>query len=199
MRAFLAAELDAAGREHLAVCQRRLRDQVDAHRRIRVNWTAPDAMHLTVKFLGEIDSGAAEALRGTLAPTLRALKSFTIPLTHIGAFPSPQDARVLWVGPPRSWHVTEDSRRLHAAHGATEDACASIGIARDDKPFSPHLTIARVREGGREVGRALTGAGAFDSLVDGPPLAVHALVLFKSVLGTGSPVHTPLWTADFSA
>lgn len=201
MRAFLAVELDAAVRDHISTYQRQLRGRLDvpgARRRSRVSWTAPQTMHLTVKFLGEIEDSAAETLRHALQPGLGSIQPFTIPLRRLGAFPSARDPRALWVGPPQDWSATEDSHQLRALHGAVEAACARIGAERDDRPFSPHLTIARVRDGGREAGRTLTADGAFDAPLGCPPLAVREIVLFKSVLGQAAAVHTRLWAAEIS-
>jgi len=66
-------------------------------------------------------------------------------------------------------------------------------VSLEDRPFHPHLTLARVRSGERQVGRALTGAGLFDRSIEAGSLACEAVTLFKSDLTAKGPIHTWLW------
>ena len=196
MRAFLAIELDTNVREGVAACQQQLRSHVltaDPSARVRVSWTALETMHLTMKFLGEIEEASASTLERALVPVAGAIGPFTIPLADLGAFPSAREPKVLWIGPPETWAGTEDAGKLRALHRMLDEAAATIGVARDDRPFNPHLTLARVRDGSRDLGRLLAASGALSRPPDVPPLTVCDVVLIKSVLTPTAPQHTVLW------
>jgi hypothetical protein len=73
-------------------------------------------------------------------------------------------------------------------------ACASLGVPVEARPWRPHLTLARVREGEREIGRVLATAGMLDRPTDVGPLQVNEIAMMESQLQPDGPVHTTLWT-----
>ena len=80
-----------------------------------------------------------------------------------------------------------------ALHTAIEDACAATGFARDSSPWRPHLTLARVKSGEREVGRVLRSTGALEHPLAIRPMRIEHVVLMKSELLPAGPKHTALW------
>ena len=196
LRAFLAVDLDEDLRGRVAALQQTLKQSVQqAAPSARLSWTAPATMHLTIKFLGEIEDALVAPLRHRIAAGIGELEPIAWPLDRLGAFPHPRDPRTIWIGPTEAWRTTEAGKRLTKVHRSLEEACFSLGLAKDHRPFAPHLTIARVRSGDRLVGRALLAAGAFDRPLQLGPLAIGSITLMKSELGRGGAVHTALWRA----
>ena len=114
-------------------------------------------------------------------------------LNRLGAFPNGRAPRTLWIGPSDDARAQAAAARIIALHSAIDAACATLGLQQDPHHLSPHLTLARVRSGERQVGRALTDAGLFDRSIDAGSLACEAVTLFKSDLTAKGPIHTRLW------
>jgi 2'-5' RNA ligase len=122
-----------------------------------------------------------------------------VPLERLGAFPRPQSPRVLWVGPLENWDRGAEAKRIAEIHGAIEQACEGLRFLRETKPFSPHLTLARIRVGERQVGAALAKGGELDRPLSLGSLAVESVVLMKSELKPTGSVYTRLWEARLKA
>ncbi len=114
-----------------------------------LSWVKPENLHYTLRFLGEV--GEDGARRAAEAATEAAVKSraFASALGGIGAFPDPRRAHVLWVG------MSEGGEALVALARDLDRALARRGFGAPDKPFSPHLTLGRVREPRRDWTAAL--------------------------------------------
>ena len=195
MRAFLAAPADEATRQAFANVENDLirRLGLSGDRHVRMTWVRPDVVHLTFKFLGDIEEAAAGPLEDAVGRALRGKEPVELPLDKLGVFPRANAPRALWVGPGESWGASDAAARLMALHAAIEDACAVVGLARDPTPWRPHLTLARVRSGEREVGRALRSTGALERALAVRPMPIDHAVLMKSELLPGGPTHTPIW------
>lgn len=134
MRVFLAINLPAALR-------RRVWSAADALRQdgYPVKWVAEDLIHLTVKFLGEVDPDRLPAIERALGEAVNGTKAFELPLGTLGAFPHPGNPRVIWVGcdavPP-----------LEILQHRVERAMAGVGYPVEGKPFRPHLTVGRAQK-----------------------------------------------------
>jgi 2'-5' RNA ligase len=111
-----------------------------ARRGLPVRWTAAENMHLTLKFLGDVEEKRLPVLRDALAQALASCAPFALRIAGFGAFPKIERARVLWVG-------CEIGEEGMAVQSAVEKACVALGFPKEDKPFRPHLTVGRVREG----------------------------------------------------
>ncbi len=195
MRTFLAVDLTPPVRAHLARIQteltRRLARDPNVHGRIA--WVQQDTIHLTVKFLGDTDERLVGSLRSAMEPAVRPHYPIHIPLGRLGAFPHPGQPRVLWIGPPHGWERHDHAERLRALHRAVEDVCGSFGFAPDDRPFSPHLTLARVKDGARQIGQALTDSGAMAQPVPDLSFVVKSVMLMQSEVRPAGPRYTRLW------
>lgn len=163
-----------------------------------VSWAGPQTLHLTIKFLGEIEEGVAGRLRESI-PGIDSRNGLSLPLDRLGAFPNGRAPRTLWIGPSDAPTARAAATRLVALHRAIDEACASVGLTPDAHPLSPHLTLARVRAGERVVGRALTDSGFFHRPLDAGSVACDAVTLFKSDLTATGPIHTRLWTLALRA
>jgi 2'-5' RNA ligase len=113
-----------------------------------VAWVGRDNFHLTLKFLGDVDSARLEAIVAALGEAAAGCSPFDLAVGGLGAFPSPTRPRVLWVG--------LDAGAGEAARLAerVDQTLAGVGFARETRAFSPHVTLGRVREPRRQPGLA---------------------------------------------
>jgi 2'-5' RNA ligase len=134
MRTFIAIPLPEDVRAQLNDTQTKLRSF-----RADVRWTAAPSIHLTLKFLGEIDPAALPGLTRGLREATRSEAPFELALHNLGGFPNLLHPRVLWYG------LTGDLTLLTALQERVEAACMAAGFAPQDRPFQPHLTLGRVQ------------------------------------------------------
>lgn len=195
IRAFLAVELSQALRVELAIVQQELKRRIEPElkRGPRISWVQPTLIHLTIKFLGEMDEQVIDPLRVAIEEAIERQIIMNVPLERLGVFPHPQSPRVLWVGPSDKWERGAEARRMAEIHGAIEQACEGLRFLRETRPFSPHLTLARIKMGERHVGAALAKGRALDLPVIVGSLAVESVVLMQSELKPTGPVYTKLW------
>ena len=178
MRLFVAVELDEAIRRRLAEAQERLRAAPCA-----VKWVKPELMHLTLRFLGEADDTLVGVLVQVIGSAAQGVAPFEVTVAGLGAFPERGAPRVLWAGIRDNGSLALLNRRL-------EEAVRRLGFAPEDRPFSPHLTIGRVKEP--------RGAGALRPPLDAQAAAefgsctIAELLLIQSVLSPAGPAYTPL-------
>ncbi len=150
-----------------------------------VRWIPESQLHFTVKFLGEIGADRVTAAKAaTAAAAARAAGGVRLALEGLGAFPPRGPARVLWAG------CGEGAEALTSIGAAVEAAFVAEGFPREERPFSPHLTLARVKDPG--AGKRLTRA-----LPTIPPepfgaVRVSSLVLYQSDLTPRGAEYTEL-------
>ena len=140
-----------------------------------------------------MDEQVIDPLLVAVEQAIGNLTAVNVPLERLGAFPRPQSPRVLWIGPSENWERGAEARRMAEIHGAIEGACEGVGFLRETKPFSPHLTLARIRVGERHVGVAVAKSGVLDRPISSGLLAVESVVLMKSELRPTGSVYTKLW------
>ncbi|MDP3938944.1 MAG: RNA 2',3'-cyclic phosphodiesterase [Deltaproteobacteria bacterium] len=179
-RAFVAIEIPDDLRQRCAALIDRLREHAPG-----VGWVRPRNLHLTLKFLGTTRPSQAERLSESLAHKAAKLSPFAVSLEGLGAFPSPRRPRVLWVG------IGEGREALSNLAGKVDGAAGKAGFSRETRAFSPHLTLGRVKM--VRVG-SVDWPGLIARLDPGPlgRFTADALTLFRSELGPGGAVHTPL-------
>ena len=195
IRAFLAVELSQELQDELATVQQDLKRRIEPEmkRDARISWTQPTSIHLTLKFLGDMNEQVIDPLLVVVEQAIGSQIAVNVPLERLGAFPRPQSPRVLWVGPLENWDRGAEAKRIAEIHGAIEQACEGLRFLRETKPFSPHLTLARIRVGERQVGAALAKGGVLDRPLSLGSLAVESVVLMKSELKPTGSVYTKLW------
>jgi RNA 2',3'-cyclic 3'-phosphodiesterase len=108
-----------------------------------VSWVATANLHLTVKFLGAVAEDRIEAVAGALTGAIAGVGAFDAQVEGLGAFPSAARPRVVWAG------VTAGAGTMADLAGRVDDALAALGFDREARPFSPHITLGRVRQPGR--------------------------------------------------
>lgn len=184
IRSFVAVELDAAARREMARVESVLRPAG-----ADVKWVDPESMHLTLKFLGDVPPEKVEEVAGALKKAFEGRTTFGFTLSGVGAFPSPSDPRVVWVG------VGAGREELTDLAGRTEEALAALGFPRERRAFSPHLTLGRCRSSRNAAALKAAMAGLRD--YRGPSVTVRRAVLFSSDLRPPGPVYRPLAAFDF--
>lgn len=179
LRVFIAVELPASIQQEVAALQASLRATG-----ADVKWVEPQNLHLTLKFLGNVEETR-------IAPLIEALRAATLPhapctlhLEGIGAFPNIRSPRVIWVG------VSQGQPPLTALAQAVEQACVGLGFPAQERPFSAHLTIGRIRSRDR-LAHLIKQLQVAEFCASHPAPADH-LTLFQSVLSPKGPTYTPL-------
>ena len=197
IRAFLAVELSQELRAEVALVQQEVKDKIEPgmNRNRHISWVPPAKMHLTIKFLGDMDEQLLDPLLRVVEQAVGSKPSVSVPLERLGAFPGPHCPRVFWVGPSENWEQGVEGKRVIEIHGEIEQACESLGFLREAKPFSPHLTLARVKMGAQHVGVALAKIGVLDQPLSVGSLVVESVVLVKSELKPTGSIYTRLWAA----
>jgi len=190
IRAFIAIELDEPLRIEIARLQEQLRAGLQG---LRVAWVRPASMHVTLKFLGDIDESLVDSLHESVATATRDVQPIGLPLDRIGGFPRLQEPRSLWLGPDERWGRGDDARRLQALARAIDMCCARHSLRSEERPFTPHLTLGRIKTGERQIGLALAGLPAARQPLFLPPLQVSQVALMKSQLDSKGAIHTRLW------
>ena len=158
--------------------------------RADVKWVEERNLHLTVRFLGELDDRRRTAVESAIQQMVTSLAPVTINCSDVGAFPSVSAPRVVWVG------LIDDLDALSTLAAQVEAGVVQAGCSEADKPFSPHITIGRVRSprGRSELVRALRGV----SWIPTEPFTVDRLTLFRSELGSSGPTYSVLRTFPLS-
>ena len=143
----------------------------------RLSWVAPERLHFTLAFIGYVQESRTPAIQAALEqPTM--VRRFPLELAGAGAFPSRGFPRVLWVG------VREGREALSAVAADVRTRLDAAGVALETRPFSPHMTVARVKEPAG-LRRAVLLEGLADEAIG--RMTVDAITLFQSRLSPSGP------------
>lgn len=187
VRAFVAIELDGEIQAALGGLQRRLKKAPLAR---LGRWVAPESIHLTLKFLGDVPVDRLAELEAALQRACEGVAPFDIALFGLGCFPNLRRPRVVWVS------VEERSGVLKRLQSAVERELARAGFRPEGGDFTPHLTLARIRDRARSRERAELGAWIGQQCVpEGARMRVSRVSLMRSVLGPGGAVYSRLCEA----
>ncbi len=185
MRTFIAIELPEEIKRAIAALQDDLRPA-----RAEVSWTKPENLHLTLKFLGEIEERLVSQITQACVEAAESFTSFALSLNTAGAFPNARQPRVLWVGLSDG---VEETRRVQAS---LDERLAAIGFEREARAFQPHLTIGRVKSPkGTEALLARADAYRLPAL----SFVAREIVFMHSQLDPAGARYTLLAQAPFSA
>ena len=198
MRTFIALELSNPIKHELSRLQQELtKSNAD------VKWVKPENIHLTLKFLGNIDETKLEQIKHILDGISSEEKPFEIHLSELGAFPNLNRPRVLWVG------LDKGSSETKQIAAALETELQKIGFPKEERPFSAHLTLGRVKSGkNRDCPHGYPSKGT-EKNRDCPPLypskwtvpifqQITHITLFQSELTPRGPIYTSLHEAKFT-
>jgi 2'-5' RNA ligase len=190
LRTFIAVEIPAGIQDAIAQSTASLKNALP---KTLVRWVAPQNVHLTLKFLGDVSPTTLEQLVEKLRAKAASYGTFSMSVSGLGAFPSPHRARVIWIG-------LEAPPALETLRGGLEAAAVGLGFAPEERQFSPHLTIGRVGQNvsAADLARIRTALEARKVGVLGT-LGVEAVHIFKSDLRPGGAVYTRLYTLPLEA
>ena len=149
MRLFVAVEIDDEARRVAAATADALRAAIGPA--FKARWVPPENMHLTVRFIGHVDDVRAAGIIDALTPPLE-IAPFDIRLGGCGAFPSSGPPRVLWMGLPQGLPS------LKLMHDVCNRRLAPFGFEPEARPYSAHLTLARVKDAPKGAGAAARDA-----------------------------------------
>jgi len=185
-RTFIAIELPPQVHAHLADCQQRLRRAGGD-----VRWVRPDLIHLTLVFMGNVPTDMLADLEKTVREAAAPFAALAMRVQSAGRFPPRGLPRTIWIG------IEEPSGGLAALQKALAQATAAFAEKEEDRSYTPHLTLGRVKSprGGRDL------AGAVDAMAGetGPSFEAREVTIFKSDLSPQGPTYTPLAKIALSA
>jgi len=133
IRAFIAIELPANITDALKNIQDSLKDEMN-----KVAWVKPENIHLTIRFLGDIETCKIDSIAGLLEGAAVKTHSFDISVKGVGGFPTIDNPRVVWVG-------IEDNKNVLPLYNNLEEGLESLGLKKEERSFKPHLTLGRVK------------------------------------------------------
>ena len=174
IRAFVAVEISEQARCQLKDLLRQLQTRAG-----RVRWVRPEQMHLTLVFLGEVSRNFVESARQRLADAVAGSPAFSAQLCGIGAFPGPARARVVWVG------MREGEEELKRLQAEVVRQLVGVGFEPEKRPFSPHLTIGRLKV-------PADVRAACETQFESERFEIDRLVLFQSILKPTGPEYIRL-------
>ncbi len=189
LRLFIAHKLNDALRDDLKRAQKQLQDERAMQ---NVRWVAPQNIHLTLKFLGNSNRAQIPALTTALERAAKNIAPFELTARGLGCFPNTRRPNIVWVG----LEGDLETAALLARH--IEKECGALGFARDDRGFTPHLTLGRVK---REASNA--EPAAIGEIVKNFPLKTFgviradALHLIASELRANGPLYTTMVRVAF--
>ena len=187
IRVFLAVELSSGIREHLSSLQQELKKTLPP-----INWVRPESIHLTLKFLGYVEPSRISQLLLALEPIGTKQHGFSIEVQGMGVFPQVKHPKILWVG------VIGKTHALQELVLEIESALEPLGFPPEEKPYHPHLTLARIKRDNAIVGSALLKHGVLEREPHLGTLTVDRLTLFQSDLDSTGATYTPLGTVLLS-
>jgi 2'-5' RNA ligase len=177
VRTFIALELSGALKKGILNLAKELE-----RRGVRASWARAGTLHLTLKFLGDVEEALIPDVVAAIARAASEVSPFAFDSLSVGAFPSPRRPRIIWLG-------VEPVDELYELQGAIEQELTVLGFPRERRRFKPHITIARLREplrlgDDRETGGILTDLAAPDEKT-----WVDEVAVIKSTLAGGGAIH----------
>ena len=187
-RVFIAVELpDKAKAEIAALISAISSLRVSAARTVR-----PKGVHLTLKFLGDIDAARIPHIRSAIDASVAGASPFRLSLGDAGVFPNPRAPRVLWVG------VEGDISPLNRLRNRVEDSMVGLDFRPDRRRFNPHITIGRMRDSASRSDRRKVTETLFSHKYAKPTIRVDSVSLIKTTLHPDGSIYEPIYSATLS-
>jgi 2'-5' RNA ligase len=186
IRTFVGVDLGKAIRDRTIALQNAL-----AQTGTEVKWVEPDNLHVTLLFLGEVDDREVPKVCRIVGERSLEQPAFLMSVETVGCFPNPRRPRVLWVG------VGEGTQPLCALHDALEEPLQELGYRREERRYTPHITLGRVKSD--RPTEKLSAALAKHAGWKGGEVTVQELRVMSSELTPQGPVYTVLSRAPLGA
>lgn len=187
LRTFLAIDLPSTLQSAIGQNIRTVKRELPT-----LSWSKPENLHINLKFFGETTESQVAQIRQAVEPAISHVSPFALEINGLGVFPDNRSPRVLWIG------LGGALDSLNTLAECIGNAVVPLGFPQEDRPFRPHLTVARVKRDHREVGRMLGTLGAFTDPFACGPLPVERVALFKSDLRPTGPIYTKLWDVSLN-
>lgn len=186
IRVFIALDISDPARASLSGTTDRLKAAIPRG----VRWVDPKGIHLTLKFLGNIDPALTDGILEALCRIALKSSSFSLRIAGLGVFPNQREPRVLWAG------VEGDMEPLTSLQEKVEEAMADQGFNRERRGFNPHLTIGRVRDRISSSERQKIGATLLShSLEPTEPWTADTMHLFRTTFTPDGSIHDIIGSA----
>ena len=186
MRAFIAIELPQETKKALT----RLQEQLKKNN-ADVKWVTPENLHLTLKFLGDIDDTQAEKITAVIENVANNHPSYLVKISSIGAFPKLSLLKVVWVG------LGTGDEETKGIFKDLEEKLEEFGIPKDERPFSTHITLGRTRSpSNRKILAKEIKIITENFKLDNAEFHTEKITLFKSILSSNGPTYEVLKTAS---
>lgn len=187
LRVFIAVEIPSSIRQAIHEQTEPLRAALGTD---LVRWVPIENMHLTLKFIGDVSPANVDTLAQMLTAETQTCAPFSFAVSGLASFPSPRRARVIWIGIHAPAALTSLQRSL-------ESAAARLGYEEEPRPFSPHLTLGRVRQPiGANDQQKVRAALEISQVGALGTVEVTAIRLFKSDLNPSGAEYTCLFSAS---
>jgi len=181
VRCFIAIEIPVHVQRELHLLVMRLKERV---RSADVRWVATANIHLTLKFLGDVPAARIDHVRAALEATCAAAAPIHLGITSPGMFTTRGTPRVVWVG------IGGELTRLAALATALDESLGRLGFARENRPFAPHLTVARVRPEAGDSATAALSVAVSDAATGSSSFEASEVSLMRSQLTPGGAIYT---------
>jgi len=186
MRAFIAIALSLQTKNAVSKIQEILKSGLP-----KISWTKPDNLHITLKFLGEISSEQAENIKQIITEIAKTTNEFRIKLVNLGVFPNLAQARIIWIG---------DNKTRLALKQIVEQLelkLAAIGMLKETRIFSNHLTLGRIKNKINSFKlKEILDKTQLELASEKIEFNARAITLFKSNLEKTGPTYTVLAEAN---
>ncbi len=184
LRSFLAVPISGEVQSNATRLMKKLAEKTSG-----VRWVAPDNLHITLKFFGDIKVESTHEISRAVQKTVDVADPFEITVAGAGAFPDIQRPRTVWLG------VTDGKSQFVEFFEQLEDRLHDLGYPPERRRFHPHLTIGRVR-GKQDDGELTQLLAELDECFIGPTW-VEEVVLFNSQMERGELVYSRIATIEF--
>lgn len=186
IRTFIAVDLGKTIRDRAIALQEKL-----ARTGTEVKWVEPENLHVTLLFLGEVDDRELPKVCRIVADGARNQPPFLLSIETLGCFPNPRRPRVVWIG------VGEGTQPLTSLHDALETPLLELGYRREERRYTPHITLGRVKSDRST--EALAAALAKQAYWKGGETTVQEILVMSSELKSQGPVYTVLSRAKLGS
>ncbi len=180
IRSFIAIELPKELKQQLA----QLETQLKVDRQPWVKWVRPDSIHLTLKFLGNIATDTTVAITRAIETSVHGIKPFHLKVKELGVFPNLKRVQVAWVG------ISGELDKLTQLQKHLESNLSPLGFAPESRPFTPHLTLARLSERALPDERQSFGQLIASTRFENGDIKVQDISLMKSQLTRAGAIYT---------